>query len=165
MGTVDVPIQEGSKLFTIGRFDSIYPELSSLLVRLEGLRLFAYYDSVGVRTIGVGHAYYVGSSPISRPYALKLLRADVIPFYLKWSSYPYVLTDNMVIGLTSFSFNLGLSGTPSVDRCFMYYDFTFSRNLERLSVCKALMKRYSYAGGRFLQGLYNRRLLEVSYLY
>ena len=86
--------------------------LADFLIRVEGERLTAYLDSVGVWTIGVGHTgpdVRKGLS-ISHEESRRLLLIDLESALDAVLSHVAVeLTDNQCVALASFTFNVGLT--------------------------------------------------------
>ena len=87
-------------------------EGAALIKRFEGLRLEAYYDDVGVLTIGWGHTgsdVYEGLV-ITNAEAEALLLSDLKRFERGVNSAVNVpMTQSMYDALVSFSFNVGVS--------------------------------------------------------
>lgn len=84
------------------------------LVLSEGLRLKAYKDSVGVWTIGVGHAATSGRAPIPRPgmtitreEALRILRSDLVYYETDVNAMLPNVPQHVFDGAVSFHFNTG----------------------------------------------------------
>lgn len=129
-----------------------------LIKQFEGLRLTAYKDSVGVWTIGYGHTKGVyGGMVISNQQALNFLDEDIANHV--WRMKQLItrkLTQNQFDSLASFHFNLGayvLDNDPTLLRHI--------NNNDTNAVVNHMLK-YSYAGGMWLQGLYNRRVAETN---
>lgn len=118
----------------------------------EGLRLVAYQDSVGVWTIGYGHTETVyPKMKITEGQAESLLRADLMRFEKAIRDLVDVpLSQNEYDALCSFVFNIGESA---------FMQSTLLRKLNNLDYEGAAdqLPRWSYAGGKQLQGLLNRR--------
>lgn len=75
----------------------------------EGLRLKAYKDVAGIRTIGYGHAYWTGADAITKEQAEELLQADVLVHSSKISRLLKLKPSQFQFdALTSFAFNLGV---------------------------------------------------------
>lgn len=84
------------------------------LKRWEGLRLSAYLDQAGVRTIGYGHTSAAGAPQvtagmrISEVEAEQILRNDLAKFEARVERLVKVpLTDGQFAALVSFDFNTG----------------------------------------------------------
>lgn len=86
-------------------------DLREMLVRHEGLRLKMYTDSVGVSTIGVGHAL---TQPISRNAAMQILE------------------DDLVIAITDCKNAFAWLGTIDSVRQDVLYDMAFNLGIDRL---------------------------------
>ena len=79
-----------------------------LVKESEGLRLQAYFDSVGVRTIGWGRVTKNGPAIITEADAEQLLARDLVK---AWDAVRrnvrVTLTQGQVDALTDFTLNLG----------------------------------------------------------
>jgi len=126
----------------------------------ESLRLKAYYDPVGVLTVGFGHTSAAGAPQvtpgmtITKAEAEAILRRDLAKFertVLDAVSVP--LNDNEFAALVSFCFNVGATNfrKSSVLRCVN--DRQFDRVPSRLAL-------WNKGGGRVLPGLVRRRKEE-----
>lgn len=124
----------------------------------EGLRLIAYKDSAGVWTIGYGHTETVfPKMQITEGQAESLLRNDLMRFEKAIRDLVDVpLSQNEYDALCSFTFNIGVSA---------FMESTLLRKLNNLDYFGAAdqLLRWSYAGGKQLQGLLNRRRDERLY--
>lgn len=134
-----------------------------LIKEFEGLRLTAYYDAVGVLTIGYGHTnrsasadkypVYPGQT-ITAAQAETILKADLIVFenaVLRNVTYP--VNQNQFDALVSFTFNLGEGNLRSS---------TLLQKLNNGDILGAANEfdRWVYAGGKKLEGLVRRRAAE-----
>jgi lysozyme len=126
----------------------------------ESLRLKAYYDPVGVLTVGFGHTSAAGQPQvtpgmtITKAEAETILRRDLAKSeraVLDAVSVP--LNDNQFAALVSFCFNVGATNfrKSSVLRCVN--DRQFDRVPSRLAL-------WNKGGGRVLPGLVRRRKEE-----
>lgn len=131
----------------------------SLVRKFEGFVDHIYLCSAGVKTIGIGHALRPGedakwTNGITEEEAYKLLQQDV---YLAESSVArltYVeLSDGMFGALVSFVFNLGGGA---------YQRSSLRSKLNRYEYLDAAdeFPKWCYARGKWLKGLYNRRVAE-----
>lgn len=79
-----------------------------LIKKWEGCVLTAYNDPGGVRTIGWGHAYYNGKSPITQQEADQMLEEDLKKFEAKVNEFKdYHWSQNEFDALVSFAYNIG----------------------------------------------------------
>lgn len=126
-----------------------------LIEKWEGIRLRAYQDSVGVWTIGYGHTKNVHMADrCTQAQAEQWLKQDVVSHITGIKKYVKVpLNQNQFDALASFHFNLGseiLKGT----------DLLKFINSKQWAKAGNEMLAYCHAGGKRLQGLYNRRMDE-----
>lgn len=121
----------------------------------EGMRTHAYFDSVGVATICVGHVRHVHMGDVATPeQCASYLRGDLgIALGDVDRCIRRPLTDNQRAALTSFEFNTGAICRSSIA--------TLANAGAPPDVWCKRMGRYVYAGGKVLQGLVNRRAAEV----
>lgn len=135
-------------------------ETLELIKSFEGLELIAYYDPVGVLTIGYGHTNMAGppkivpGMKITAQEASDILMNDLKKYEAAVSKYVKVpLNQNQYGALTSFTYNLGAG------------------NLSKSTLVKKLNKgdyegaanefpKWNKAGGRVLKGLTRRRAAE-----
>lgn len=130
----------------------------NLIKGFEGCVLHPYLDSVGVATIGYGNTYYLDGKKvtlndpnITQDQAEKLLSALLVKYEDPINSYCQSqninLNQNQFDAIVSARWNLG----------------NVKAQLDAFKVgtlTKELWCQYSYAGGKFSQGLYNRRAKE-----
>lgn len=131
----------------------------NLIKEFEGLRLDAYFDPIGLLTVGYGHlckkneGFRLGVR-ITPQLAERLLASDVV-----WAENAVEnlvvpqLSQNQFDALVSFTFNVGQT--------------TFRRssvlrfvNINRFDRANDYLLKYIYADGRKLKGLINRRQAE-----
>lgn len=131
-----------------------------LIKEFEGFRSDAYYDAVGVLTIGygttnadssiIGQRIYPGMS-ITKETATSWLEKSVnykyVPLVMKYDS-TYHWNQNQLDALTSFAYNLG-----SIDALVQYGSRSISEISEKILI-------YNKAGGQTLAGLTRRRKAE-----
>ncbi len=127
----------------------------NLIKRWEGCQLQSYQDSVGVWTIGYGHTKGISSGmTISQAQADAYLKNDIQSHVTGVYSYVTVpLTQNQFDALASFHFNLGaniLKGSTLLTYI----------NSQQWGKAGDNMLEYCHAGGKRLEGLYNRRVAE-----
>lgn len=120
-----------------------------MIKKFEGLRLKAYKDSAGVRTIGYGHAHWKGADTISLDQADYYLDQDIKLAERAVNKYSkYNFNQNQFDALVSFAFNIG-----SIDQLTNYG----VRSIQEIS---DKIKAYNKAGGKVVQGLVTRRAAE-----
>ena len=123
----------------------------------EGIRLQAYYDSVGVLTIGAGHTGndVTPGLLIDEAEVDRLLHADLETAEKCLNNLVKVtLTQNEFDALCSFVFNLG---------CASLRNSTLLRKLnagDDLGAAEEFQK-WNHAGGKVLAGLTKRRAAEA----
>lgn len=133
----------------------------ALIKQLEGLRLEAYQDSVGVWTIGYGSTYWPdgrrvreGDRLASETEASQLLRDTVKTYEDGVNRLVKVhITQNQFDALVSFAFNLGVAALSKS---------TLLRKLNKIDIIPVAneFSRWTKAGGKELDGLRRRRSLE-----
>lgn len=121
-----------------------------LIKEFEGLRLEAYTDTAGVRTIGYGHAYYTGKSPITITEAEALLKKDVEKFEKKVQDYDdvYDWTQNEFDAMVSFCYNVGT-----------IRELTKGGTRTKAEIAEKMLQ-YVKSGGNRIKGLEERRKKE-----
>lgn len=128
----------------------------AIVKSFEGLRLNAYNDAVGIKTIGYGHVVKPNESldTITEAQAVELLRADLqIAESAVMRLITTTLNDNQFAALVSFTFNLGAG---SLQRS------TLRMCLNRMDYASAADEfgKWVFAGGQKLAGLVRRRAAE-----
>ncbi len=125
-----------------------------LVKESEGLRLQAYFDAVGVRTIGWGHVTKNGPALITEADAEQLLARDLVT---AWDAVRrnvrVTLTQGQVDALTSFVFNLGENNLAKSTLLRLV-------NLGVMDEAARQFERWTMAGGNVLPGLVKRREAE-----
>lgn len=126
-----------------------------LIKTYEGFRAKAYYDAVGVVTIGYGTTKNVKmGQTISEAQAEMFLAADVAYFESKVSEMVKVkLTQNQFDALVSWMYNLGETN-------FRNSTMLKVLNQGRYDLIPDQMMRWNKAGGKVLAGLTRRRNSE-----
>lgn len=128
-----------------------------LIKRFEGCKLKAYYDAVGVLTIGYGHTgpdVRVGQQ-ITQQEAEDLLNADLDKFVKGVEKLvTRTLTDNQFSALVSLAYNIGLGNLKKS---------TLLKNLNAGNVAAVTVSwvKWNKAGGKVLKGLTARRGAEI----
>lgn len=128
-----------------------------LIEKFEGCSLTAYYDPVGVLTIGFGHTgpdVFDGET-ISQTQADNLLQNDLERFEKGVNDLvARDLTPNQFAALVSFAYNLGIGALQSSTLLRMVNEGNFSG-------AAAQFGRWVFAGGQELEGLVARRQAEA----
>lgn len=131
--------------------------LINKIKEFEGCKLFAYRDSVGIPTIGIGHTKGVkmGQS-ITMVQAETLLKGDLLPVENFVNTIKEVNTQGKFDALVDFCFNLGIGKLQSS---------TLLRKIKIDAPTKDIQTeflRWNKAGGRILNGLVKRRTWEAN---
>lgn len=128
--------------------------------QLEGEKLTAYPDIVGIWTIGVGHTGFVDGKPVARGMAItkekskELLTADLKRFESAVNDAVKVtLTQNQFDALVSLAFNIG-------EGAFVRSTLVNKLNAGDKKGAAEQFLVWKNAGGRVSQGLLNRRQKE-----
>ena len=128
--------------------------------QLEGEKLTAYPDIVGIWTIGVGHTGFVDVKPVARGMAItkekskELLTADLKRFESAVNNAVKVtLTQNQFDALVSLAFNIG-------EGAFARSTLVNKLNAGDKKGAAEQFLVWKNAGGRVSQGLLNRRQKE-----
>lgn len=91
----------------------VSPAGVAFIQRQERCSLVAYLDEAGIRTIGWGHAYWRGDSPITQAQADALLMGDLLPCEAVVSRLvraPFELSQDAFDACCSLAFNIGTGG-------------------------------------------------------
>lgn len=126
-----------------------------LIKRFEGCRLNAYQDSVGVWTIGYGHTKNVKKGMlITQDQADKFLKEDLKVYENYVKTYvSYNINQNQFDALVSFTYNVG-GGNLQKSTLLVYL------NQGKITFAANEFDKWTYAGGKKLTGLVNRRKAE-----
>ena len=126
-----------------------------LIKRFEGLRLAAYFDAVGVPTIGYGHTRTVQmGQKITEAYADGMLKEDLLRFEQAVNTHVNVeINQHEFDALVSFSFNVGADALRKSTLLRML-------NEGQRQAAADQFWRWDKAGGRTLAGLKTRRAEE-----
>ncbi len=128
-----------------------------LIKSFEGFKAEAYYDSVGVLTIGYGTTRNIKSNMIvNKAQAHDLLTKDVVKFESFVNRFVRVnLTQNQFDSLISWTYNLGPTNLKNSTMLKVL-------NQEKYDEVPFQMKRWNKAGGKVLLGLTRRREAEAN---
>lgn len=126
-----------------------------LIKRFEGCRLNAYQDSVGVWSIGYGHTKNVKKGMlITQDQADKFLKEDLKVYENYVKTYvSYNINQNQFDALVSFTYNVG-GGNLQKSTLLVYL------NQGKITFAANEFDKWTYAGGKKLTGLVNRRKAE-----
>lgn len=126
-----------------------------LIKRFEGCRLNAYQDSVGVWTVGYGHTKNVKKGMlITQDQADKFLKEDLKVYENYVKTYvSYNINQNQFDALVSFTYNVG-GGNLQKSTLLVYL------NQGKITLAANEFDKWTYAGGKKLTGLVNRRKAE-----
>lgn len=130
----------------------------NLIKKHEGLRLTAYFDPVGVPTIGWGHTDTVTRQDVLNRKKITLEEAQrLFELDIKAASFAATAVTGMTSGpvhegVTSFIFNLGPKALHGKSTKIGYWLMMGNYNKAYLG-----MQRYVYAKGKKLPGLVTRR--------
>ncbi|MBB6159656.1 lysozyme [Bartonella doshiae] len=133
----------------------------ALIKQLEGLRLSAYEDAIGVWTIGYGHTSAAGAPDvykgmqITEKEAEKILLQDLKQFedHIKYT-VTVPLSDKQFAALVSFCYNVGTEA-------FCRSTLLKKLNQGNYEAVPIELQKWTRAGGKRLQGLINRRAAEA----
>ena len=132
-------------------------EMIAHLKRMEGCRLTAYQDTAGVWTIGYGHTKGVkrGDS-ITQYQADQFLREDLAKFEAAVSKYRNIITQGRFDAVLDLCYNVGTG---------KYENSTLKKMIEagrKTADIQREFLKWTYAGGKQLDGLYSRRIWEAA---
>lgn len=117
----------------------------------EGCKLVAYYDAIGVLTIGYGHTGgVVECQHITKEAAEDLLKSDIEKFenHVMQFNHIYNFNENEFSALVSFAYNIGSIG-----------ELTKWGRRTKKEISEKMLA-YNKAGGKELKGLTRRRKAE-----
>ena len=126
-----------------------------LIKKYEGCKLQAYYDSVGVLTVGYGHTTTVKKGMIiSQTKAEELLKNDLKRFEEGVTRLVGLKIHQLMFdSLVSFAFNLGLGNLQKST-------LLKKVNLGKFEEASNEFIKWNRAGGKVLEGLTRRREAE-----
>ena len=128
-----------------------------LIKKFEGCKLYAYRDSVGVLTIGIGHTKNVKAGmAITQQQAEVFLKDDIKPIETLLNGMGINYTQGEFDALTSFIFNLGQGNFKSSTM----YKYIVAKKSD-LEITDQMVKWHN-AGGKPLLGLKKRRAEEAN---
>lgn len=135
----------------------------------ESKRNAAYQDHIGKWTVCYGHtgAEVVKGYTRTDAQCNALLKTDLAVAYATTEKcVPGVLPTSVRAAYVSFAFNVGPGGKGRKDGMCMLKSGAVPKHVKLLNAgdypaaCNALLN-WSNAGGKFSQGVYNRRVAEV----
>ena len=130
--------------------------------QFEGLKLKAYKDSVGIRTIGFGNIFNLDTGnpikegdEITQETADRWLKIEVDQLQAKLKKIITVpLTDNQLTAITSLAYNIGFGAFKRSTLLRL-----LNAGASKEEVAKQFL-RWNKAGGKEVKGLTNRRQAE-----
>lgn len=123
----------------------------------EGCKLTSYKCPAGVWTIGYGHTNGVKKGQrITNEQAISYLKQDIQPIIAYLNKLGMCNTQGQFDAIVDFIFNLGV-GSFQKSTLYKYVKQHKSDD----EICKQFM-RWTYAGGKQLQGLIKRRQWECN---
>jgi GH24 family phage-related lysozyme (muramidase) len=147
-----------------------------VLMSFEDVRLMPYTDAVGIWTIGIGHVMvpnqnYPGVKKeangrfygaITRDFCLSLFRTDIRKFEDAVNhALKVVVTQPEFEACVMMAFNTGAEGFHGTTLCNRINASGGNHSIIRLAVTEFL--RWNHAGGRVLEGLTIRCILEAAH--
>lgn len=128
-----------------------------LIKNFEGCKLYAYRDSVGVLTIGIGHTKNVKAGmAITQQQAETFLKEDIKPIETLLNGMGINYTQGQFDALTSFIFNIGQGNFKSSTM----YKYIVAKKSD-IEITDQMVKWHN-AGGKPLLGLKRRRATEAN---
>ena len=127
----------------------------NFLKQVEGIKLKAYLDTGGVKTIGYGHTGEELPDEITLEQAATYLEDDLEKVFMRILPMIKVqLNDNQLAAVLSFAFNVG---------CNAFRDSTLLKKINKSDFIGAVaeFERWVYDNGRYVEGLKNRRHKEM----
>lgn len=128
---------------------------------LKDTKIYAYYDSGGLPTIGWGTTHYKGGKPVQIGDSITKSEADLLlydEFSMKFNAIKAAtkvsLSDNQLAALTSFCYNIGRTAL---------FNSTLWKLLQKgtpLITVANEFDKWIYDNGKIVQGLKNRRAKE-----
>lgn len=133
-----------------------------LIILYEGIKLKPYLCPAKIPTIGVGCTFYpngkkvsMNDKPITRDYAIEMLREVLKSFEKSVDSFTTdQVNQNQFNALVSFAFNLGAN---ALKNSTLIKKVNFNPNDPKI---KNEFMKWTYAGGKQLNGLIKRRKAE-----
>lgn len=153
-----------------------------LIKKWESFQPKAYKCPAGVLTIGYGHTSAVDpDDEVTEEEATLLLRTDLIHFESDLNNLKLDLPQNKYDALIVFIYNVGFGAfskstllqlikkDPSTGKiCKINSDLRqevqkawLDQNITETDIITLNFSKWSFAGGKFYQGLFNRRLEEA----
>lgn len=138
--------------------------LLSATAMWEGTRYYAYKDIVGVPTVCMG---YTGSGIVfGRKYTHEecnafLKKELVIHSTGVLNCVTRPLQEHQYNAFTLFAYNVGVSGACGSRAIRLFNEGRTEEACRALAYSPSGSPAWSYAGGKFVQGLHNRRIYEM----
>ena len=125
--------------------------------KFEGCKLAAYQDAAGVWTIGYGHTQGVKPGDrITQYQADEMLREDLATFEQYANRQRAIKTQGQFDAVVDFCYNCGIAN---------YANSTLKKRIDAMARTADIQReflRWTYSGGKQLDGLYSRRIWEAA---
>lgn len=128
----------------------------------EGVRYTPYKDIVGVTTVCYGETKNVENRKYSPEECKRMLKTELAEYgrgVLNCVNVP--LTQNQYDAFTLFAYNVGVSGFCNSRANKLLNERKYEAACTALAFGPKGEPVWSYAGGKFVQGLQNRRVYEM----
>lgn len=128
----------------------------------EGVRYQPYKDIVGVTTVCYGETKNVENRKYSPEECKRMLKNELAEYgkgVLNCVNAP--LTQNQYDAFTLFAYNVGVSGFCNSRANKLLSEKKYEAACTALAFGPNQQPAWAYAGGKFVQGLHNRRLYEM----
>lgn len=137
---------------------SIIEQAATMISQFEGCSLKAYPDPAGIWTIGYGSRYINGvpitkNQVITKDEALSLLESDVTVFYNQINNLLPSLSENQLIAILDFVYNIGFYAFKNSTMCKLIQQGKMADAAEQFD-------SWVYAKGKKIPGLVRRREAE-----
>lgn len=128
----------------------------------EGVRYTPYKDIVGVTTVCYGETKNVENRKYSPEECKRMLRNELADYgkgVLNCVNTP--LTQNQYDAFTLFAYNVGVSAFCNSRANKLLSEKKYEAACTAMAFGPNQQPVWSYAGGKFVQGLHNRRIYEM----
>lgn len=138
--------------------NTVIQQAADMISKFEGCSLKAYSDPVGIWTIGYGSRYINGipiskNQKITQTQALSLLQDDITIFYNQINNLLPSLSDNQMIAILDFVYNIGFYAFKNSTMCKYIQQGKMALAAEQFDL-------WIYSKGKKLPGLVRRREAE-----
>lgn len=130
----------------------------------EGTKYYAYRDIVGVPTVCMGYTGpdIVFGKKYTHEECAAYLRKELVTHstgLLQCVTRP--LQEHQYNAFTLFTYNVGVAGACSSRAIRLFNEGRTEEACKALAYSPSGSPAWSYAGGKFVQGLHNRRIYEM----